>query len=257
MPDIVRSVSTDTNTTIDAGHKRAAPVGLRVIGAGFGRTGTASLRAALEKLGFGPCLHGADFWGKRRYIRAWLAAARNPSEANWDALLADYRSTQDFPAAAFWRELAEHYPSAKVVLSVRDEQSWYDSVSGTIFSMGLRLSPPMRARVTRVLSATASWLPPYPAMYAEIVYQGVFGGRLDRDGAIAVYRRHNAEVQAALPPDRVLVWRAADGWAPLCRFLDVPVPEEPFPRINDRAAYRGTMRQWPAYVWRRVRGRSS
>ena len=242
-----------SGTASPARNRATGKADIQVIGAGFGRTGTTSLRAALDMLGVGPCLHGFDFMGHPKYIRAWLRAARDPANADWDELLRGQRSTQDFPPAAFWRELSDYYPEAKVLLSVREEDSWYDSMTRTVFQVGLAMPPGVRRRVTRFLSATSSWLPPYPAMYAEIVYEGVFGGRLDREGAIEVYRRHNADVVAGLPPERLLVWRTGDGWEPLCAFLGVPVPDEPFPRLNDRSSFRSLLRQWPGYAVGQVR----
>jgi hypothetical protein len=186
---------------------------MRVIGAGFSRTGTTSLRAALDRLGYGPCLHGWDFAGHPSLIRAWLNAYRHPQQTDWTALLGDYDVTLEFPMAAMWRELAEAFPDAKVIVSVRDENSWYDSMAGSVFRIPLWLHPTARRVLRRLAIATTSWLPPYPGMYEEVVYEGVFAGRLDREGAIEVYRRHTEDVVRALPADRVLVWQAALGAA--------------------------------------------
>jgi hypothetical protein len=226
---------------------------MRVIGAGFSRTGTTSLQAALERLGYGPCLHGWDFAGHPALIRDWLAAYRNPQQTDWEALLGSYDVTLEFPMAALWRELAEAFPEAKIIVSVRDENAWYDSMAGSVFRIPLWLHPTARRILRRVAIRTSSWLPPYPGMYEEVVYEGVFGGRLDRAGAIAVYQQHTEDVVEHLPPDRVLVWRAAEGWEPLCAFLGVPVPNEPFPRLNDLSSWQDVIRQWPVHMVRQVR----
>jgi len=228
---------------------------LRIIGAGFSRTGTTSLRAALDRLGYGPCLHGWDFSGHPKLIRAWLNAYRDPQSADWDALLAGYDVTLDFPMTALWRELTDAFPDAKVIVSVRgDADSWYDSMAGSVFLIPLRMGPRLRRVSRRLAIATSSWFPPYPGMYEEVVYDGVFGGKLDRANAIDVYRRHTEQVQNSLPADRVLVWEPRQGWEPLCAFLGVPVPDEPFPRLNDLAAWQDIFRKWPVYLmqqWRR------
>lgn len=226
---------------------------MRVIGAGFSRTGTTSLRAALDRLGYGPCLHGWDFAGHPALIRDWLHAYRNPQTTDWQALLGPYDVTLEFPMAAMWRELAEAFPEAKVIVSVRDENAWYDSMAGSVFRIPLWLHPTARRVLRRVAMKTTSWLPPYPGMYEEIVYDGVFGGRLDREGAIEVYRRHTEEVVRDLPADRVLVWQPAQGWEPLCTFLGVPVPNEPFPRLNDLSSWQDVIRKWPVHLARQLR----
>lgn len=191
---------------------------LQVIGAGLGRTGTLSLKLALEHLGFGPCYHMTEVMaGARRNTPLWVAAAEG--RPDWDAIFAGYGSTTDYPGCTYWRELADHYPQAKVVLSTRDAGKWFDSVSQTIFS------PQMRTTV----DAT-----PLAPMFDRAVH-GVFGDRIaDRAYMTEWFERRNEEVAQALPPERLLVHSAADGWEPLCAFLGVPVPAEPYPRINSR-----------------------
>jgi hypothetical protein len=201
---------------------------MRVIGVGFGRTGTASLKLALERLGAGPCYHMADIVEQPSRARPWLAAA-NGERPDWAAVLAGFSSTVDWPGASFWRELVEAYPAAKVILTVRDPQRWYDSMEQTILrSWRLRAQRP---------PATAE-MRDFAAMTDAVIALRVFAGRAyDRDSAIAAYDRHVAEVQAAVPAPRLLVFEVAQGWEPLCAFLGEPVPDEPFPRANDSAAY--------------------
>ena len=199
---------------------------LSVIGAGFGRTGTLSLKLALERLGFGPCHHMLEVIANPAQAAGWRAAAAGEG-VDWDALLAGYASAVDWPACHFWRELSRRYPSAKVVLTARDADAWYNSLSATIgkFADGQGLPPdPFKREVF--------------AMGQFIVMERTFGGRIrDPAHAKAVYRHHVEAVLASLPADRLLSFDVADGWAPLCRFLDRPIPSEPFPRSNSREEF--------------------
>lgn len=192
---------------------------LEIIGAGMGRTGTYSLNLALEQLGFGPCHHMADVNTNAEQKAAWRAAG-DGHLPDWDAVYAGYRSAVDWPTAHFWLEVAKHFREAKVILTERDPDDWYDSMSGTIAqTMGPASDP--------------------DSFGVKVIGAKVFGGRLgDRAHAIQVMRDHNARVVAALPPDRLLVYRVSDGWAPLCAFLGVPVPDEAFPRTNSGAEFR-------------------
>ena len=191
---------------------------LAVIGAGLGRTATFSLKFALEHLGFGPCYHMSEvFAGARRNVPLWLDAI--DGRPDWDAIFEGFHSTTDYPACTYWRELAEHYPRAKVILTVRDPDTWFDSVSETIFSDGMQAS--LRGS-------------PTGDMMQGVIFDA-FGERLrDRDFMTDWFIRRNREVIDALPPERLLVFSPKEGWEPLCGFLGVPVPNEPFPRINSR-----------------------
>ncbi|MFD0686098.1 sulfotransferase family protein [Actinomadura fibrosa] len=213
---------------------------MEVIGAGFGRTGTASLRAALETLGFAPCYHMSVVIQEPFRVRQWLdvAEGRGPG---WDEVFAGFPAAVDWPAASYWRELAAHYPDAKVILTVRDPARWYDSVAGTIFASALaeRRPPPLRRRITRwLVERRAPDFALYPRMAKATVMDRVFDGRVgDRAHVLAVFERHIAEVKAEIPPERLLVLDVRDGWEPLCAFLGVPVPDEPFPEVNEREAW--------------------
>ena len=191
---------------------------LAVIGAGLGRTATFSLKFALEHLGFGPCYHMSEvFAGARRNVPLWLDAI--DGRPDWDEIFEGFHSTTDYPACTYWRELAEHYPRAKVILTVRDPDTWFDSVSETIFSDGMQAS--LRGS-------------PTGDMMQGVIFDA-FGERLrDRDFMTEWFIRRNREVIDALPPERLLVFSPKEGWEPLCGFLGVPVPNEPFPRINSR-----------------------
>src|SRR5262245_2045674 len=191
---------------------------IRVIGAGFGRTGTASLKLALERIGFGPSYHMSEVLADPSVVPLWERAAEgNP---DWDTILAGYQSTTDFPACTYWRELMNHYPEAKVVLTVRDPQSWYESVHATI------LGREIVAHTRRGPLAT---------MFEGSVWSHFGDGLHDREAMIECFERHRDTVQATVPADRLLAFDVKQGWQPLCQFLDVPVPDDPFPRANNRA----------------------
>jgi hypothetical protein len=198
---------------------------LSVIGAGVGRTGTLSLKLALERLGFGPCYHTREvFEHLDAHVPLWDRAARGES-VDWDALFHGYTSSVDFPSSAFYRELADHYPSAKVVLTVRDPERWFQSFSDTI-----------RRPLTEPLpDHLAAW----GAMTNRAIIERVFlGNALDKAHVIARYQHHNEEVQRVISPDRLLVYQVSQGWEPLCEFLGVPIPDEPFPKTNTTDEFR-------------------
>jgi len=203
---------------------------LSVIGAGFGRTGTLSIKMALEQLGVGRCYHMVEVFDNPQHIALWRAAAEG-RPVDWDALFAGYGAAVDWPACHFWRQLTDCFPDAKVLLTVRDAERWYQSAHDTIYQAmigSLPIDDPV-ARSQR-------------EMAAKIVLEDTFGGRFeDRAHAIAVYERHNAEVRRAVPPERLLVYELGQGWEPLCRFLGKPVPAEPFPKVNSRDDFRAAL----------------
>jgi Sulfotransferase domain len=211
---------------------------MRVIGVGFARTGTASLKLALERLGVGPCYHMFEITDQPARARGWLAAARG-QQPEWDTIFAGYHSTVDWPGAAFWRELLDAYPHAGAILTVRDPQRWYDSMERTIFRGAPRSQSPLAQRMLRLITVGKPELRDLAAMVQAVVMQRVFDGRTgDRAYAVGVYQQHNAEVRATVPAHRLLVFDVAQGWQPLCAFLNVPVPDEPFPHVNDTAEFR-------------------
>ena len=214
--------------------------GLRVIGAGFGRTGTLSLKAALETLGFGPCYHMVEVFAHPEHAPMWRAAAGQP--VDWHRLFAGYRATVDWPACAFYAQLMDAFPDARVILTVRDPERWYESARATIYRMrnpgGGASGAAMRAMfmLGRLLVPR---LRTTPDMINEVIWQGTFEDRFeDRERAIAVYQQHNEEVKRRVPPDKLLVYQVGQGWEPLCAFLGVDVPADtPFPHLNDRASF--------------------
>jgi sulfotransferase family protein len=225
---------------------------MEIIGAGFGRTGTTSLKVALERLGFGPCEHMFDVTRDPDRVRLWLGIA-DGEPADWSQVFCGYRATVDWPGAAYWRELTEAFPLAKVVLTVRDPDRWFDSAVQTIFKFPTRC----HSRLQRAVFAAMSRLNPssvaVPRMLQAVVVSRVFrgqtldGGDGDREFATRLFREHIEAVKASVPAGRLLVFDVAEGWQPLCAFLGVPVPDGPFPRANDLDTFRrrltGQLRQ--------------
>lgn len=205
---------------------------LKIVGAGFGRTGTLSLKVALETLGFGPCYHMMEAATRPDHLASWHRLAFG-SPIDWDALFHDFRSTVDWPAARWWRELAAHYPDAKVLLSVRDPELWYKSVIDTIYQAMKSPAPDGAPENLRLQSE----------MVRKAVLAETFDNRFeDQAHAIGVFQRHNQQVRDTIDPARLLVFDVREGWAPLCRFLEVPIPEAPFPRLNDTATFQAMFR---------------
>ncbi len=208
---------------------------LAVIGPGFGRTGTMSLKHALEQLGFGPCHHMEEVFAHPEQIPHWQAVAAGRPVV-WDDVFAGYHSQVDWPGAHPWRELAIAYPQSKVILSVRPEAAWWTSFSATIgalFDAPDQVPLPPHLRTMRDVAI-------------ELIQVQTFGcPSADREGVLAAYRRRTEEVCAAIPAGRLLVFDVAEGWAPLCRFLDVPVPDALFPHMNSTEQFWKTVRGEP------------
>lgn len=187
---------------------------LRVVGSGVGRTGTMSLKLALEKLLGGPCYHMMEVFARPAHFGVWTAAGRG-ERVDWHALLDGFAAAVDWPAAAFWEELAAAFPDAIILHSERDPEAWFKSATSTIFKERSEPPPPpMREMLDAMLAAKFT-----PQVR-------------DHDAAIAAYQRHNARVHATAPKSRLVVWRPGDGWEPLCKALGVAVPAEPFPHVN-------------------------
>lgn len=195
-----------------------------VIGAGLGRTGTLTLKVALEALGFDRCHHMIEVFEHPEQVPFWRRAADGDA-VDWAEVFVGYRAAVDWPAAHFYRQIADYYPDARVVLTRRDPERWYDSISTTIF-------PALAAMV-------ANMPPESPGRFSDIIItHNTFGGDLSKANVIAAYERHNAEVVRTIPPERLLVFEAVQGWAPLCAFLGVTVPDMPFPRTNSGDEFR-------------------
>jgi hypothetical protein len=198
---------------------------LAVVGAGLGRTGTVSLKGALERLLGEPCYHMVEVFAHvDEHVPVWHAAARG-EVVDWEHLLGGYRAAVDWPAAAFWRQLSDIYPGAIVLLSVRDDaETWWRSADRTVFAAMRRPAPP----------ELQAWF----EMVSELWRNTMGESWDDPEVAMAAYERHNAEVRAGTPPERLVEWRPGDGWGPLCEALGLPVPDEPFPHENTTADFR-------------------
>jgi len=200
---------------------------LRVVGAGLGRTGTHSLKLALEQLLGGPCYHMSETFGRPDDIPVWHAAA-NGQMPDWRTFLADYTAAVDWPACAFWRPLAEEFPDAIVLLSTRSSaDAWWKSADDTIFQVSKREIP---SEHLDVMSAQLAMM--------DDLFANTFTADLSEVPAKQAYQEHNAAVRAAIGPDRLVDWQPGDGWDPICRALSLPVPSEPFPHVNTTADFR-------------------
>jgi len=198
---------------------------LKVIGAGLGRTGTMSLKFALQQIGFDPCYHMMDVFQRQGDSEKWDAIARGGAP-DWDDLFDGFQATVDWPSCHYWREIAKAYPDAKILLTERDPELWFKSISSTIFP---QLDAAPNADPRREAQRRMAHL---------IVIEQTFGGRLDHDHVIDVYLRHNEAVKREVPPERLLIYDTPQGWEPLCEFLGVPVPDAPFPKTNTTEEFR-------------------
>jgi hypothetical protein len=211
---------------------------MRIIGAGFGRTGTASMQAALETLGFAPCYHMREVFPRPDHALLWERAARG-ERVDFETLFDGWQATVDWPACTFYRELTEIFPTAKVLLNVRDPERWYESCLNTIYpATAGRFADPRAAHPTPAPEGGEN-AETAARMINRLIWQGTFDGRFeDRAHAIDVFNRHIDEVTRTIPAERLLVYDVKHGWAPLCAFLDVPVPSDtPFPHLNDTASF--------------------
>ncbi len=195
-------------------------MGLQVIGAGLGRTGTLSLKLALEHVGFGKCYHMSEMIAHMRaHLPLWVESAKG--DPQWDAIFEGYHSSTDYPGCMFWRELAAKYPEAKIILTTRDPDKWFESVTATV------MSPEHRARF--------EGNPLMAEFFRLTVFDADIERRLgNREKMVEYFNTWNQSVIDQAPAERLLVYKAGDGWEPLCDFLGVPVPPEPYPRVNSR-----------------------
>ena len=199
---------------------------LQVIGVGVGRTGTYSLKLAINRLGFGPCHHMEEvLHNQLTQVPLWTSAIQG--QPDWTTIYEGYESAVDWPTAKFFRELSATYPGAKFILTVRSPESWAQSFSQTIYQL--------IAQKDEGPDEMRAWLD----MCSEIIAANGFPVGLDEAGLMHAFNAHTDAVQAAIPPQQLLVYQVKEGWEPLCEFLGVPVPTpaEPFPRTNDRAEF--------------------
>ena len=200
---------------------------LKVIGAGFGRTGTLSLKVALEQLGFSKCHHMQEVMASGSQANFWYSISQG-RDVDWDEVFEGFAASVDWPACTYWEPLYRHYPDSKVILTIRDPDRWYDSVLKTIY--------PMTTEIPKWLV----WMVPRFRKVVDLVntniWNGTFDGRVeDRAHAIEVFHRNTERVKKGVPSERLLVFQATDGWEPLCEFLGVPIPDGPYPHANEAA----------------------
>jgi hypothetical protein len=199
------------------------------------------MKVALEILGLGPCYHMEELFAHPEHAPLWLAAAAGQL-MGWDELFSGYQSTMDEPGSVFYEQLMEAYPDARVILNVRDSESWYESRRSTIYHLTAAESG----------SAFAMSQDPLARVANTLVWEGLFEGAFrDKQRAIAIFERHNREVKERVQSDRLLVHDVKDGWEPLCRFLEVDVPANiSFPRLNTSEDWRMTFGATDAEVYK-------
>ncbi len=205
---------------------------MEVIGAGNGRTGTTSLKAALEILGFDPCYHMSDvFAGSHGSF--WVRHT-NKQAVDFDEIFGPkkFKASCDFPSAIFWKEQLQQYPNAKVILTIRDPEKWYKSCCDTTFHM-LPFGP-----YSSLGSKIAMWASGISEMFTQVIYRDFYKCDLSKEHAIKCYKEHNEKVIAECPPEKLLIFEVSQGWEPLCTFLNRPIPSVPFPNANDTAAFK-------------------
>lgn len=197
---------------------------MKLINAGFGRTGTTSLKAALERLGFGPVFHSTDLIVNSGQLDIWERALQGET-IDWRAFFEPYE-VADWPVGLVYRDVIRAHPEAKVMVSVRDPEGWVESITSQFQQIrSLKLPVPRLKRMKRILETYA--------------VNGLFEGRMDDRAFMAeFFERHTEAVKAFVGSDNLLVYSVKEGWDPLCTFLGVEAPEEPFPRLNERGGFR-------------------
>ncbi len=200
---------------------------LKIIGAGFGRTGTLSLKLALDHLGLGPTFHAIELLHNPELVNRWQWALETDAPTDWQAVFKGYQSALDWPTCNYAGQLLEAFPDAKVIFTDRDRDGWFESISQTIFPL---LSTPLDQRAPEHR--------PRARLMQKIVIDDAFDGRIDdRAYVLKVYEKHRKNIKKITPPEQLLIWQVSEGWAPLCRFLGVPTPAIEFPNKNSRASY--------------------
>jgi hypothetical protein len=209
---------------------------MKLIGAGMPRTGTLTQKMALEMLGLGPCYHMVDVLTDLDQATLWEQALDGGSP--WPEIFDGYQSTVDWPGGYFYRELADFYPEAKFLLSVREPDAWERSMRQTVWAVRHGES------LIRLLSSAQAHVNPrwrgFLEMIDRLIWEGegtFASGHAEPQQLIDTMIRHDEEVKRNVPPERLLVWSVGEGWEPLCEFLELPVPDVPFPHINDRKEF--------------------
>lgn len=207
---------------------------LKVIGAGYGRTGTKSLQLALEMLGFGKCYHMEVLFRNPNDVNYWSDAYKEKS-VDWNSLFKNYGSAVDFPSSMYYKELADYYSDSKVILTTRDPEKWYESVYSTIFSFDPGPKLKLKMLVSMLFSEKARNLFKVIILNEKSIWKKYFENKFkDKNYAIKKFNNHIEAVKKNIPEHRLLIFHAKEGWDPLCKFLNVEVPSEPFPNTNNR-----------------------
>ena len=206
---------------------------LEVIGAGFGRTGTHSLGVVLEKLGLGPCYNLYEVAKNPGHRELWNSALDGKS-VDWDYMFRSYKSTIEWPSVTFFDEIFQQFPHAKVILTLRDPESWYESAQNTIFE-ALEMSdhnPDPGKRESQRLTR-------------RLILGHTFGERYrEKEHVLEVYRKHIQHVMEFVPGEQLLQFEVKEGWKPLCDFLQMSIPVDPFPKVNERSDFIASAPEW-------------
>ena len=212
---------------------------LKVIGAGLGRTGTMSLKMALELLYDKPCFHMVELLKQPKRLKHLKTAAHTNQKHEWDSLFHGFETVVDYPCCLYYKELMEVYPDAKVILTIRDLEKWYDSAYKTIYKgKPKNLQDILRTIKNMMLHSDFRKVAPIFQHVDKIIWNGQFNGKFDdQEHAIKVHQKHIEEVKATVPADKLLIYEVKDGWEPLCQFLNMPVPDAPFPQSNSQAEF--------------------
>jgi len=224
---------------------------LRIIGAGYGRTGTCSLKIALQILNYTKCYHMFEIFENPKQAEFWLKVAQDTEEFNWEDVFSEYDATVDFPSCVYYEELMKKYPNAKVILTVRDPEKWYKSVKDTIYDARHQF-PGRYAKRFNLLNYGWKFWEAYKIdkMSRSIIWKKTFHNQFkNKQYATELFQKHNARVQRVVPSERLLVYDVTQGWAPLCQFLNVPIPSEEFPHVNDTNSHRTRIEQENKLGW--------
>jgi hypothetical protein len=203
---------------------------MKIIGAGFSRTGTFSLKQAIQALGFEPCYHGDVIFQRPDHVEVWRKVLQKPPD--WQLLFSGYQAGLDSPICFFWREIRATFPDAKVILTKRDPDEWYESLKASLYQA--MMNP---ERAPKEIQGALK-------MAKSIVLDHVFDGRFeDRNYAIEVYNEHNKSVEASFTndPSSLLIFEVSKGWGPLCDFLDKEIPKIAFPNTNSREQFQASL----------------
>lgn len=210
---------------------------LKVLGLGMGRTGTLSLKLALEKLGFGPCYHMDDLLKRPTDVRYWKTLDKT-GQTDWNALFGAYQSAVDFPTIAYHQAILNTFPEVKVILTEREEEAWYESAYQTILNAEPTLLDKVKMSVKLPFSSRLQHLIQVFQLTNKFWVRHAGKDFKRKERALDFYRRWNQQIKQEIPENKLLVYRVTEGWAPLCQFLSVPVPDESFPTSNNRTVFK-------------------